>query len=425
MDELLFLAHRIPYPPNKGDKIRSFHILEHLARRYRVHLGTFVDDPRDWAYVEDVRARCVDSCIVPLRRGRALMHGASGFLAGSPLTLGFYHSPGLHAWVRRLRARETVKRVLVFSSAMAQYVRGDTAARRVMDFVDIDSDKWRQYAARHRGPMCWLYTRESKALLAYERAIAAEFDASLFVSAAEADMFRTLAPESAGKIDYFENGVDADYFSPATRHEDPYDGARHVLVFTGAMDYWANVDAVRWFAEQVFPAVRKAVPDARFYVVGARPVRAVMQLAGRPGVHVIGSVPDVRPYLAWARAAVAPLRVARGVQNKVLEALAMARPVLATPQALDGLRPANLLRKLECRGAEEYAGRAAQWLTGTIPGHLGECGREYVLREYDWQRNLERLGNLLEGNARESTTGAACVCGPGAHVDGLSAGHAG
>jgi sugar transferase (PEP-CTERM/EpsH1 system associated) len=282
---------------------------------------------------------------------------------------------------------------------MAQYVEGPAAARltRVLDFVDLDSDKWRQYGERSSGLLRWLYRREGERLLGYERRCAASFDASLFVSDAEARLFTSLAPESAARISVVGNGVDTDYFSPERSYPNPYSADEAVLVFTGAMDYWANVDAVTSFAREVFPLVHADIPQARFYIVGARPARTVLDLARRPGVRVTGTVPDVRPYLSHARVAVAPLRMARGVQNKVLEAMAMARPVVASPQALAGIIPCAELLKCSTDTPEASARVLTRLLNEPVGS--GERLRAHVLEHYSWRVNLAKMDAILERRA--------------------------
>ncbi|HEX9625684.1 MAG TPA: TIGR03087 family PEP-CTERM/XrtA system glycosyltransferase [Acidiferrobacterales bacterium] len=396
MDDLLFLVHRIPYPPNKGDKIRSYHLLRHLAANYRVHLATFIDDPDDRRHVDALRGLCADLYCADLQPIRARLRSLGGLARGEALSLPYYRDAGLRRWVTGKLAG--VRRVLAFSSPMAQYVLdAGPGVRRVMDFVDVDSDKWRQYSASRGWPMGWLYRREARRLLDFERRVAHEFDACVLVSAAEAELFRRLAPEAAGRIVAVENGVDSDYFSPDRDYENPYDADERVLVFTGAMDYWANVDAVNWFAREIFPGVQARHPMARFYVVGSRPTDAVHALGALPGVRVTGRVADTRPYIAHARAAVAPLRIARGVQNKVLEAMAMARPVLASPQAMDGIAPCAGLERLVGDSAESLARLAEALITGDDHDALGPVGRACVLSHYDWERNLAHIDALLEG----------------------------
>jgi sugar transferase (PEP-CTERM/EpsH1 system associated) len=399
MRELLFLAHRIPYPPDKGDKIRSFHLLQHLARRYKVYLGAFIDDARDWSHVEQLKKICSETCFVALHPTRARVRGLAALATGEPMTLPYFRSARLAGWVDDTLGSRRIERALAFSSAMAQYLEGKQArgVRRVLDFVDLDSDKWRQYGERGRGPLRWLYRREAEKLFECERRYAGDFDASLFVSEAEAKLFTARAPEVSGRVRVVMNGVDTEYFSPNRPYPNPYAADEVALVFTGAMDYWANVDAVARFAHEVFPRVRSEIPRACFYIVGARPVREVLDLASLPGVRATGTVPDIRPYLAHARVAVAPLRMARGVQNKVLEAMAMARPVVASPQAIAGIVPCPRLLEWSAETPEATAKLLTKALREPAD-RLGHSLREHVLRHYGWRENLARMESILEGD---------------------------
>ena len=399
MRDLLLLVHRIPYPPNKGDKIRSYHLLKHLAGQYRVHLGTFIDDADDWRYVDTVKALCANTFFVKLHPTRARLLSLRGLLTGKALTLAYYQNPELQRWVHKTMAAHSIRRVVAFSSAMAQFADEFTDVRRVMDFVDVDSDKWAQYAASKPWPLSWVYRRESATLLRYERSVAQRWDASVLVSNDEAALFRRLAPDAAARVSGISNGVDSDYFSPQHTYANPYPAGAPVLVFTGAMDYWANVDAVVWFVREVFPQVRAQMKDARFYIVGSRPSAEVQALSQCGGVTVTGSVPDVRPYLHFAAAAVAPLRIARGIQNKVLEALSMARPVLATSAAAEGLisQPQEALWVADA--AQDYAQRCLALLRGEIAPQAGASGRRCVVEHYSWAGNLARFSELLEPSA--------------------------
>ncbi len=398
MEDLLFLTHRIPYPPNKGDKIRSFNLLKQLVKDYRVHLGTFVDDPVDWQYVAELDKICAQTCYVGLNPLIAKLRSTQGFLTGEALTVPYYRNARMRKWVDATLHEHSISRVLVFSSTMCQYLLGENVShtRRVVDFVDIDSDKWKQYSESLKWPMSWVYKRESKTLLKFERRVAGQFDASIFVSQAESTLFKKLAPESASRVGFMENGVDADYFSQKHNLQNPYLPEERVLVFTGAMDYWANADAVVWFVQTVFPIILKQVPDARFYIVGGRPGEVVKKLSAEAGVHVTGSVKDIRPYLAYAQAAVAPLRIARGVQNKVLEAMAMEKPVLATSAALDGIVTCSALDRLRADEPELMASKAIELLTSNSGEALGKAGRSCITTHYNWARNLNRIEQLLE-----------------------------
>jgi sugar transferase (PEP-CTERM/EpsH1 system associated) len=284
----------------------------------------------------------------------------------------------------------------IYSAAMAPYLLHHPGLR-VLDAQDIDSEKWTSYAAQARWPMRLVWAREGRTLLAFERLAASACDSTLFVTEAEARHFMTLAPESAGKIDWLENGVDLAKFDPDHDHDNPYaalpDQGPH-LVFTGNMDYWPNADAVIWFAEQAMPALRQRHPGLCFHVVGANPGSRVLRLATLPGVYVTGRVPDVRPYLAHAAVAVAPLRIARGIQNKVLESMAMARPVVASPQAFVGIDAVAGRDLLVAEGAEDTVRCVLEVLDGTHPA-LASAGRARVEARYGWPAQLARLDGLL------------------------------
>ena len=408
MKHLLLLVHRIPFPPNKGDKIRSYHLLAHLAARFKVHLGTFVDDPDDWKYMDEVKRLCGETYFGTLKPATAKLRSLAGLANGRPLSLEYYNDQRMRMWVREILERHPVGRVVVFSSAMAQYAEYIRGARRVIDFVDVDSDKWTQYADDKPWPLSWLHRREGRVLLRYEREIASSFDHALFVSEAEAKLFRTLAPESDDRIGYYSNGVDTDYFSPDRSYDSPYGDGELPIVFTGAMDYWPNIDAVQWYAQKILHAVRARHPGAVFYIVGARPSEQVKALARLEGVVVTGTVPDVRPYIAHARVSVAPLRIARGIQNKVLEAMAMAKTTIVSAAALEGIN-AEPGREVLLAGNEEHFVNATSACLGASLPAIGAAARRKVVERYGWESNLAHVDDLLHVKRSPKTDGDANV----------------
>jgi sugar transferase (PEP-CTERM/EpsH1 system associated) len=396
MRELLFLCHRIPYPPDKGDKIRAWHILRHLAHSYAIHLGCFIDDPQDFVHLPRLARECAELAAVPLRPALQKLRALPRLLRpGAPLTLGYFHSGRLAGWAERQLARHRFDAIYVYCSAMAPYARAAPAPVRILDMVDVDSEKWATYADRARWPASLVWAREGRTLLDFEREAARHFDRTLFVSEAECRRFAALAPECAGRLEWVENGVDLARFAPGPGWPNPFAPGEAAIVFTGAMDYWPNVDAVLWFAERVMPLLRRRHERARFHVVGANPAPALRRLAGRDDVHLTGRVADTRPYLAHAALVVAPLRIARGIQNKVLEAMAMARPVLATPAAFTGVRAAPGRDLLLAESTEAMAEAAAAVLAGRHPG-LGEAARAAMARGHDWAATLARLDALLD-----------------------------
>lgn len=404
MDELLYIVHRIPYPPNKGDKIRSYHLLKHLAQSYTVHVGAFVDDADDWQYADALAKMAGGEVkLLPLNPRWATLKSAYGLLSGEPLSLPYYRDRELRRWIDNLLSRRPITRAIGYSSSMAQYLMPHTQLLRVLDFVDIDSDKWRQYADKKSGPMRWVYRREARMLFDVERRITREFDASTFVSAAEAELFKQLAPECADKVFGFSNGVDTDTFSPLQNFISPYTTDEEALVFTGAMDYWANVDAVSWFAREVWPSVQRMFPRARFYIVGSHPSADVRKLSEKAGIVVTGSVPDTRPYIAYAKMALAPLRIARGIQNKVLEAMAMAKPTVVTAQALEGIAAQVGEEILVADDADTFGQHIRDVMAGRYP-NMGKSARERVLRDFSWSGNLRVVDELLKNTVHAQQT---------------------
>ena len=398
MDDLIFIAQRIPYPPNKGCKIRSWNALVRLADHYRVHLGSFIDDPVDWDHEPVIRDLCESHCLLPLGKLRGRIRALRGFWTGEALTIPYFLDSRLARWLRDVRQRHAPKRAYTFSSGVAGYVMGDEwkGTRRVHDMVDIDSDKWIQYASGKSGLPRWIYNREGRKLLEFERRVAAEYDATLFVSEYEADFFRRLCPETAEKTHAMRNGVDCEMFDPARGYDDPYPSATEAVVLTGTMDYWPNVEAALWFMEHVLDALLERHPSSHFYVVGANPTRELKQAGERRGMTVTGRVDDVRPYIAHARVVVAPLRIARGIQNKVLEGMAMARPVVASPLALEGIQAQAGRDLLVADEPAEFLDTVSYVLREGAE-QIGACGRDLVLREYSWDANFGKLIDFFEG----------------------------
>jgi polysaccharide biosynthesis protein PslH len=397
MPPLLYLTHRIPFPPNKGDKIRSYHLLKALARDYRVYLGTAIDDIDDWRHLDALREHCAEVFAIGVRPRLARFASLRGLATGEALTVPYYRSRRMARWVRATLERHAIEKAVVFSAAMAQYVIDRPRLATLVDLVDVDSAKWRQYAPRARWPMSWVYAREAERLLEFERSIAARSVAVTLVSAAETALFLEHAPEAEGKAFTVRNGVDAEFFAPDPARASPYSAEAAPIVFTGAMDYWPNVDAVTWFARQVLPAVRARVPAAVFTIVGMNPAPAVRALAELPGVAVTGRVEDVRPYLQHARAVVAPLRIARGVQNKILEAMALEKTVVATSACLEGLGVRAGTEILAADDAGGFATAVGDVLAGATDAAIGRAARAHVVAEYGWARNLARIDQLLSG----------------------------
>lgn len=395
MKSLLYLVHRLPYPPNKGDKITSFNMLKYLSQHFTIYLATFVDNDDDIQYVEIVKKYCKESCILNLNQNTAKLLSLKGLFTQQPLSIPYYKNEQMQQWVDKTIALHNIDSALIFSSPMAQYVSKKLPAttKTVLDLEDVDSDKWKQYAKKHTWPMRWIYQRESRYLLAFEAAMAKEFDATVLVSKEEADFFKELVPEVKQKVVYRTQGVDSEFFDPKLEYENIYQTNDKVFVFIGVMDYWPNVDAAIWFGKSIFPKIHLQFSDAKFYIVGLNPSDEVKKLETIDGIVVTGSVDDIRPYLAHAAAAILPLRVARGIQNKVLEAMAMEKPVIATTNALQGIKI--------CPGFKPKIADDEQSLIDAViktleqPEEAQRAGRACILENYNWDTNLKEIEKLL------------------------------
>ena len=315
--------------------------------------------------------------------------------------------------MKEVAGRERITRAFAFSSPMAQYALELPDVRCFVDMVDMDSLKWAEYARRRPWPISALYAREADRLLAYEREIAARSEASIFVTKEEAKLFCDAAPECVARVVTIGNGVDSAFFAPSPDFESPFAPGERPIVFTGAMDYWPNVDAVSWFTREVLPEIRRRDASARFYVVGMNPDAVVRALASDPAVVVTGRVDDVRPFLQHARVVVAPLRVARGIQNKVLEAMAMAKAVVVTPPMAAGMSARPGVELEVASDGAEFASKVLLLMDPERARRMGADARARVLRDYAWSASYARLDELLERD------GTALVAAPRALASGV------
>lgn len=404
--EILFLSHRPPWPPDRGDKIRSWHLVERLARLAPVHLASLADDAAEAAVATPPGLELASCRIEPRRIGR-LAAAASGLLGGKPLLLSIFDNDALRDHVRRLVETRPIACIMAYSVQMAQFVPevpGDV--RFVMDFVDVDSAKFESYARTGNPLMRAIYAREARLLSGYELSIARRADLGVFVSETEAALFRERSGLGDDRIRALRNGVDLAYFDPAVDHVRP-DAPAPLIVFTGQMDYRPNVEAVAGFARDVLPRVRAVRPDARFAIVGRRPDPAVQALAGLAGVIVTGEVPDVRGWLAAADVVVAPLGIARGVQNKVLEAMAMARALVASPTAFEGIDARPGAELIVADGAEAQADAVLRLIGDPgLAQAMGDAARARIVADYGWAARLAPLPEMV-GLARAPLMDAA------------------
>lgn len=389
--KILFLAHRIPFPPDKGEKIRAFHELKFLGARHTVDLYCFADSEEETVHQEALKGFC-RRIYVETRSGINKMTGAmQSFLAGEPLSCGFFYSRGFQAEVDRALAAETYDVIFIYCSSMAQYIPLPFATPVVMDFVDIDSAKWSQYAKRSRPPLSWLYAREARTLAAYEEKWARVSASTMVTTRQEAVL---LQGEGIPPVEVVSNGVEI----PAARGADVPEAIRSAqpfALFVGTMDYLPNIDAVEYFVEAILPRIRERHPELNFLIVGRNPTKRVRKLAERPGVLVTGAVPDVEVYLSACTAVVAPFRIAQGIQNKVLEALAAGKPIVSTsgPAAAIGGKHGETL--LIADNPKDFANAVIALLEDPSLCCQFSNGADFVRKNFSWHENLNHLEQLL------------------------------
>jgi sugar transferase (PEP-CTERM/EpsH1 system associated) len=403
---LIFISHRIPFPPDRGEKIRGYNLITHLAKHYRVYLGCLIDDPADAQHVAYLRTICTEVAAFHIDKRRQKLKALARIRPGRPLMLDYYSHPGLRRWAGKTAADHPMEVVYIFCTAMAPYALHLDCSARILDMQDIDSEKWAEYSRNSRWPARAIWQREARTLLAYERYAATRCDLTFLVTEEETRRFAELAPETSDKLTWIQMAVDTARFSPEIVFESPYEGVGPHLVFTGNMDYWPNADAVAWFTASVLPMIRNRLPGAQFHIVGANPGPDVLRLAKLPGVHVTGRVPDVRPYVAHADVSVAPLRMARGIQNKVLEAMALGRPVVASPQAFEGVRAVPGRDLLVADGADATVQAVVEIVEGRHAG-LSTAARQLIEQTYTWDATLARLDDCLDRVLRPHTDAAA------------------
>jgi len=396
--EVLFLAHRIPFPPDRGDKIRSHHVLRHIAARVPVHIATFADDPFDLAEEPALSQIAASHCLV--HRAKPLpLAGVEALLSRQPVSLAAFRSHAIARYVANVLAKRPIRAIYVFSGQMGQYVPKEWRGRLVTDFVDVDSAKFEAYAQEGSGPRAWIDGREGRTLAAEEARLAGRSDVSLLVSEAEAALFRSRLPAGIrADVRAIGNGIDCAFFDRATVVPAPEmvaaGGPR--IVFTGQMDYAPNIAAAKRAIGAILPRVRAVLPEATAHIVGRNPPETLTALHGLEGAHVWGRVPDIRPWLAAADVAMIPLAIARGIQNKVLEAMAMERPVVCTSGAATGIAAVpgrDLLVADDDAALAEAVIRL--WQDRAAARATGEAARRFVMAEADWDARLADLPDLL------------------------------
>ncbi len=387
---ILFLAHRLPYPPNKGEKIRAFHELKYLGERHSVDLFCFADSEAELQYKKYLEPFC-RQMYVEVRSHASMAAGAArSFWKGLPLSCGLFWSQRLRTKIREALFKDSYDVIFVFCSAMAQLVPKECATPIVMDFVDIDSAKWTQYAHRTHPPMSWIYAREGRTLARHEVHWAEKSVSVVVTTAQEAKL---LVSAGVSRVDVVENGVEIPRRS--AKNQNGISGLDPYALFVGTMDYLPNADAVEHFSRDILTLVQAQIPELKFVIVGRNPTSRVRQLARLRGVHVTGEVPSVDEYLAHCAVVVAPFRIAQGVQNKLLEALAAGKPIVCSPGPAAAIGAINGENLLIGENPEDFAAAVIGLLQNAELRNRFCKGVDFVRANFDWSKNLRRLEELL------------------------------
>lgn len=386
---LLFLCHRPPYPANKGDKIRSFNILKQLSGHFEIHLAAPTENPLEVSTASNLHKWCSSAEIFYIPKWKRAVQALFCLLTGKPLTNGWFYSSKITTWVSKKININNPSSIFVFCSSMAQYVIDTDLPNlnKVIDFVDMDSAKWHQFHKKSSGFKRWIFLREYRLLSEYEKEICSKFSKSFFVSESEVQLF---SPDNSvkDKVDFFPNGVDLQYYKNLST---PCENNNYSIVFTGAMNYLPNIDAVTWFVSNCWHDIKKSVPKARLFIVGSNPSSEITCLKSSD-IIVTSEVPDIRPYLANATMAIAPMRIGGGIKNKVLEAIAMAKPIVMSPLATEGLNLPQDPALIIATSPNETVEACIKLLKNPVPAdHL----RLWASENACWHEAIKPLLNAL------------------------------
>jgi len=401
---ILFLCHRIPFPPNKGDKIRSFNEIKYLSKRHSIFLGTILEEESDKTNLEALEKYCTEIHAVRFNRKWKLL---KCLFSGKSFSVSNFYDKKLQRYIDRTFKEKKIDAVICYCSSMAKYIfesplykekrLGDT--KLIMDFVDLDSDKWLQYSRYSRFPLSLVYRIENRRLFNYEIEINQQFDHSVFVSQREVKVFKALYPE-ARNVTVIPNGVDYEYFHPkekAIDEEQEKSSWQPKLVFTGVMDYFANEDGVRWFCGKIFPRIKAEFPRVQFYIVGNKPTGVVKNLSKIEGVTVTDYVDDIKRYYWMADVCVIPLRIARGLQNKVLEAMATGNAVVASSNASDGIICHRNIDIVIADDEEAFAREVISLLKDeNRRKEMAKRAVDNIRSYYSWESNLQAFEEILD-----------------------------
>ena len=400
---ILFLTHRVPYPPDRGDCIRSFNFIKHLSKRHEIDLMSVSFEKNPSTEVKkNLEKFCRNVNIFPINYKKNIIKAIPFLFTKIPLTIPIFHSGDLLASLKKSLSHNKYDLIYIYSSSMAQYVDKVYNIPKIMDFIDVDSEKWNDYAQRAWGIKRWIYNREAKHLRDYEKIIERSCQASVLVSPAEVSLFKSFVPDA--KAYNIPNGVD---LPKAREHIFSSSKENNRIVFVGVMDYFPNIDAVKWFVNEIFLHILKKKPGAEFLIVGKNPSLEVTELRKETNnIHITGYVPDIMEYLAKAKVVAIPLRIARGIQNKVLEAMAAGIPVVATSAAVEGIDVVPGHNILVADNAKDFSSNILELMENNeLSQKIATNAVNLIKEKYAWESKVQDLENLMSRVVRNWNNG--------------------
>jgi sugar transferase (PEP-CTERM/EpsH1 system associated) len=387
---ILFLCHRFPFPPARGGKIRPFNIIRHLhGQGHRVTVCSLVRSEAEAEAGRGIAPYCSAFEMGHVREPVQYTRMVARLPVATPSSMGYFYSPELQAKVRGLLATQDWGLIFVHCSSVAQYVEHVSSVPKILDFGDMDSQKWLEYAHHKPFPLSLGYLLEGRKMLWAEKRLARLFDLCTATTRAE---WQTLQGYDTGVAsDWFPNGVDAEYFSQVDAPHDP-----DTISFIGRMDYYPNQECMARFCNEVWPLLKARRPSMKLLIVGAEPSPAVRMLERIDGVTVTGSVPDVRPFVRGSVLMVAPLAIARGTQNKILEAMAMGVPVVTSSIAAGGVDAIPEQHLLVADTPQDTADAILRVIDNPAErARLAEAGRARMLSHHAWAGSMKRLDAIV------------------------------
>lgn len=391
---ILFVCHRFPYPPNRGGKIRPFQMIRHLNQKHRITVATLAHSQEEVQQGSELSHHCSEVLVEVLPGPRRWIQAVGALPTVAPSSGRYFHSAKLLHRIAGLHQQRQFDAVIVHCAFVAGYVRNISAPFRMLDFGDLDSRKWSDYARYRAFPWSAGYALEAFKLLRVEQELARQFDYCTVTAQGELESYNEMGASTPARV--IPNGVDTEYYRLSGTHRQD----SLTVVFLGRMDYYPNVAGALEFVEKVWPRIRSKIPEAKFRIVGSNPVSKIRALQDLDGISVTGYVPDVRPHVADAAVAVAPLSIARGTQNKVLECMAMGIPVVASPQVAKGVQAIPGRHLLVGNSSREFADQVIALLQEPERRRkMADEAHQQVVSAHSWSESMKLLDEVLDPSA--------------------------